>query len=433
MTDWQSELCDAVSAGVTVLFTPVTQATIEIVRQITRRDELALTEPFFGETAYCIKAPISWARVNTPEILTNYYDGILVPYPFEPNASPLISGLANIDLNWGGAQMFSQGIELAGMDPVAASPDYSILISNWHINSEPGKSIFGEMLNGVRDLRQNTWFVNRDPVVFQIPSGAGSFVFNQLQLDAAPIPAARVMTLLLSQLGAPFRGTPVPNALYDLTPQAEQLARFADFAGQTQPGRRQHYGVPKPMPPFLKETRIGQEQAEELPLLGFVGDELSLQLAHAVGESLSDILRSSQPVRISQMDDAVSQLQAQAASAEWDRLVLSVGNRENLSPERFAESLRQLYQAVRPKAQQLFWLPLAPAPDPSRQSLIEACNQAAEEVFAGQEIYMTPFVYDNAEQVLRDFLRTGGRGFTGDEVKALAASLSEAVRSFGAM
>ena len=92
--------------------------------------------------------------------------------------------------------------------------------------------------------------------------------------------------------------------------------------------------------------------------------------------------------------------------------------------------------AVNPKAQQLFWLPLAPAPesDSARCERIEAYNREAEKVFAGEEVYMVPFVYDNPEQVLRDYLRGNAqKSFSGDEIKALAGSLAQAVRSFGAM
>jgi hypothetical protein len=103
-----------VSDGGTVMFSPVTEHTLAEVKAITHRDELALTEPFFHANTCCIKAPVSWMREGTPETLVNYFDGIVLPYPFEPNLSPLLSGIANIDLNWGGQTMFEQGDRAQG-------------------------------------------------------------------------------------------------------------------------------------------------------------------------------------------------------------------------------------------------------------------------------------------------------------------------------
>lgn len=438
---WQSELKQAVAAGVTALFSPLTEETIAVVREIAGRSELSLTEPFFHKNTYCIKAPVSWARVGTPEALVDYYDGVLVPYPFEPNGSPLLSGIANIDLNWAGKPMFDRGVELEGMDPVAASADCSILISNWHINSEPGKSIFGEMLNGVRDLRQNSWFINRDPVVFQVSGGEGAFIFNQLELQNGGEQADRLMVQLLTQLGAPIAGAVAPpdDEVYDLSPQAEQLDRFAVYAAQIEPGRRQYYGIPKPMPAFLKETRIEKTEREVLPVLGFVGDGLSLQLATAVAEKLSDVLQASKTVEIARMSEAAVAFSAGAGYTTWDRCILSLGNtaalEEQLPPDRFADQLRALYSLVKDRAQQVFWLPPAPAPamNTERSVLVAAYEKRAEEVFGGDEVYMVPFVYDGADRVLYDYLHGDGLEFSLQEVRDLSESLAQAIRSFGAM
>ena len=282
---WRAQLARYVSAGGTVLFSPVTEETLAAVKTVAGRDELALTEPFFHENTYCIKAPVSWMRRERRRRWSTITTASWCRIPFEPNLSPLLSGIGNVDLNWGGEPMFARGIELKGMDPVAATPEYNLLISNWHINSEPGKSLYGEMLNGVRDLRQNAWFVNRDAVVFQVNKGRGSFIFNQLLLRAGHEASARVMTQLLTNLGVSMVGARAPDAdaVYDYAPQNEQRTRFARYAKQIEPGVRRHHGLPNPMPAYLKETKIGVDWHESLPVLGFVGDELSLATGPRVG------------------------------------------------------------------------------------------------------------------------------------------------------
>lgn len=438
---WKLKLVRYASDGGTVLFSPVTEDTLAEVQAITHRNELALTEPFFHETTTCIKAPVSWMREGTPETLVNYFEGIVLPYPFEPNLSPLLSGLANIDLNWGGQPMFERGVELKGMDPVMSVPGHNMLISNWHICSEPGMNLYGEMLNGARDLRQNAWFINRDAVVLQIHQGRGSFILNQLVLRAGDEASSRLMIQLLTNLGAPIAGTraPVGEAKHDLTRQEEQHARFARYAKQVEPGLRRYYGIPKPMPSYLKETRIGSDWHESLPSLGFVGDDLSLQLAHALGEHMSDVLVEGAQVKIEPMRDAVAAFVRQAGSASWDRVVLSVGNaaarEELMPPDQFAQQLAGLYAEVKKRARQIFWLPPAPrlASEAEQHALVNAYAREAEKVFAGAEVYMVPFVYDNAEVVLYDFLRGNGKAFQLQEVRDLSKSLEQAVRSFGAM
>ena len=438
---WTAELTRYVSGGGNVMFSPVTEHTLAEVKAITGRDELALTEPFFHKNTCCIKAPVSWMREGTPETLVNYFDGIVLPYPFEPNLSPLLSGIANIDLNWGGDPMFEQGVELKGMDPVASVPGHTMLISNWHICSEPGKSLYGEMLNGVRDLRQNAWFMNRDAVVFQINKGEGSFILNQLLLRAGHEAAARMMTLLLTKLGVPMAGARAPNtdAESNRARLSEQHARFARYAKQIEPGVRRYYGIPKPMPSYLKETKISVDWHESLPIIGFVGDDLSLQLARALGEHVSDVLVEGVQVKIDRMNDAVNSFVRQAGSVSWDRVVLSVGNtaarEERMPPDQFAIHLAGLYAEVKKRAQQIFWLPPAPRleSDAEQFALVNAYAREAEKVFAGDEVYMVPFVYDNAEVVLFDFLHGNGKAYQLQEVRDLSKSLEQAVRSFGAM
>ena len=127
LTSARKELTEHIKSGGTVLFSQVTPETIEAVREICGKP-LRLTEPYFGQLYNCIKAPVSWARVGTPTQWVDYYDGILVPYPFEPNFSPLLAGIANLDLDWKRAVMFRHGVEVEGMNPVSASAEHQVLI-----------------------------------------------------------------------------------------------------------------------------------------------------------------------------------------------------------------------------------------------------------------------------------------------------------------
>jgi hypothetical protein len=77
------------------------------------------------------------------------------------------------------------------------------------------------------------------------------------------------------------------------------------------------------------------------------------------------------------------------------------------------QQLAGLYAEVKKRAQQIFWLPPAPRleSDAEQFALVNAYAREAEKVFAGDEVYMVPFVYDNAEVVLFDFLRGNGKAF----------------------
>jgi len=217
--------------------------------------DIRLTDPFLEERSHCVKAAVSWARKDTPPDLVEYYDDILIPQPFEPNYDPLISGIANRDLTWGGATMFDQGVEIAGVDPVRASSDHSILISNWRNDwSRPAHDLYAEYTNGVRDMRQADWFINRDSVVLKINLGKGCFVISQLDFSAGGDPGKRVLCQLLTGLGCSLGGKnciPADSQTFDQTSQSDQLARFAKTNGIWPPAQRIYYGIPTPMPDEL--------------------------------------------------------------------------------------------------------------------------------------------------------------------------------------
>ncbi|NJO00495.1 MAG: hypothetical protein HC880_01350 [Bacteroidia bacterium] len=132
--------------------------------------DIRLTDAFLGEQSYCIKAPPSWKLRPTPANWVAYYDEVLAPQSIESNYDPLLNGIANRDLYWDGLHMFAQGVELMNMDPVQATPQYNILMSNWGRQPEPG--LYNPAyFSPVPDTQRAYWFINRDPVLLKITEG----------------------------------------------------------------------------------------------------------------------------------------------------------------------------------------------------------------------------------------------------------------------
>jgi hypothetical protein len=429
---WRTALQQLVNKGGTVFWTPVDEAQLTKVRTLTGLTALRLTEPFFGQRFNCIKAPISWMREGTPQQWVDYYDGLLVPYPFERNFSSLLAGIANQDLQWDGVTMLGKGIEMAGMNPVTASGRARILISNWHIGSETGNGLYDEYVNGVRDLRQNAWFVNRDPVLLQSQEGKGSHIFCQLALTAGGRKADRLMTQLFSNMGASFGGSrPLRTDLFDLAPSREQAARFKKYDAQISPAVRQYYGKPDPMPDYLAPTQIGAATSVQLPVLGLVGDPLAVSLAGPLAKALEGIQQLDTPVSLSTAREAAGRI----PDRKWDRVVLSMGGADlddvTVTPALFAADLAKVHEALQSRARQIFWLPIGPQAKPERQRRADALNEASARYFEKRSVYQIPFVYDNAPEVLRTYLSAPGRAYNDTESRALAKQLAAAVQSFG--
>ncbi|MCX6972439.1 MAG: hypothetical protein NTV93_20140 [Verrucomicrobia bacterium] len=429
---WRAALQEVVTTGGTVFWTSVDEAQLAKVRKLAGLATLRLTEPFFGKRSNCIKAPVSWMREGTPQQWVDYYEGVLVPYPFERNFSPLLAGIANQDLQWDGVTMLDKGIEIEGMNPVTASGKERILISTWHIGSESGNGLYDEWVNGVRDLRQNAWFVNRDPVLLQVQEGKGSNIFCQLALSAGGHKADRLMTQLFSNMGAPFAGSrPLRSDLFDPAPSREQAARFTKYDTQISPAVRQYYGKPDPMPDYLAPTQIDEATSVQLPVLGLVGDPLAVSLAAPLAKALEGIQRLDTPVSLSSSKDAAGPI----PDRRWDRVVLSMGAADledaSVTPARFAADLAKVHEFLQLRARQIFWLPIGPQVNPERQARADALNEAAAKYFEKRNVYQVPFVYNNASEVLRSHLSAPGRGYSEEESRALAKGLAEAVQSFG--
>lgn len=436
----KSDLINHLDNGGTVWISEVTPGSIDLVREICRKP-LRLTEPYFGQRYRCIKAPVSWTRRGTPKQWVDYYNGILVPYPFEPNYNPLLAGIANFDLDWKKVAMFERGVEIEGMNPVSVCKDYQILISNWHIGAEGTDHLYGEQLNGVRDLRQNSWFVNRDPVVLELAVGTGRVIISQIDLDAGGEKAQRIMQTLLTNLGVSFGGAMLPSidSVYDKGGRKNQIARFIMYDKQIDSVRRQYYGLPNPMPDYLKATRIHTTDSEHrLPFMGFFGDKLTLGLSSFLIQALNDVVEIDRPVVLGKSKQAVAELKKQVGNKKYARSVFSIGEEDlddsSLTEEEYKDHLDAVWKLLSKHSQKIYWMPIpsASVKDSKRANRAKELNQVAEDFFKGKDVYMIPFVYSDIDKLPKGYFSGESEEFSSAEAEALAKRIAEAVISFGA-
>ena len=395
----------------------------------------------FGQRAYCIKAPVSWTRIDTPHQWVDYYDGVLVPYPFEPNYSPLLAGMANIDLEWNGKPMFTSGIEIEGMNPVSPGKDHQVLISNWHIGSESTNNLYGEMLNGVRDLRQNTWFVNRDPVLLEVSTNGSRALISQLDLTAGGEKSSRLMQTLLTNLGVPFGGaSPMPaEKAYAAGGREDQLKRLAAHDARIAPAKRQFYGTPNPIPDFLIGTNVsGTKTAVELPLMGFFGDSVTLGLAGPLTQKLKEVVRMDKPAVLSRSSLAAGEAKAAIGNRKYARVVFTLGESDldsQISDADFLKNLEALWKTLAASSEKLYWTPIPSAVrlgDAKRADRAKHLNKISEQFFEGKDVYKVPFIYTKVAELPPCYISGQSQTFQPSEAQAIADRLGEAVISFGA-
>jgi hypothetical protein len=318
--------------------------------------------------------------------------------------------------------------------------DYQVLISNWHIGSETPDNLYGENLNGVRDLRQNSWFVNRDAVVMELAVGKGRVIISQLDLATGGEKARRLMQILLTNLGVSFGGAmPMPaEKVYDSSGRKDQLARFAVYDQQIDPVQRQYYGMPDPMPEYLKATRIVDADVKgELPLMGFFGDPLTLGLIDKLKAVLADVVRIDKPVTLSRSRSAEGVLKKQIGDKKYSRVVFSLGEAdvgENTTAEEYRSHLEAVWKMLAEHSQKIYWVPVPSAfgKDEQRAARGRELNRIAEEFFEGKDVYKIPFVYADTDKLPQGFFSGNSERFTPGEAETLAQRLAEAVISFGA-
>ncbi|KJD35990.1 hypothetical protein PW52_05050 [Tamlana sedimentorum] len=436
----KKDLSKHLKSGGTILFSQVSPESIELIREITGRS-LQLTEPYFEQRFKCIKAPVSWQRIGTPKEYVDYYEGVLVPYPFEPNLNPLLSGIANIDLDWNSKEMFKYGIEIKDMNPVYAVEDHQILISNWHIGSEPTNHLYGEQLNGVRDLRQNSWFVNRDPVVMELKAKGGRVLISQLDLKAGGEKSHRILQTLMTNLGVSFNGAlPIStDKVYDLSLQKAQIERFKVYDKQIASVKREYYGIPKVMPDYLEGTKIAPNSSGvELPTLLFVGDPVTLSLNYATMQTLEGVVKTLGPINLDNSKNAAKTISENIGKNKIDRVVFSIGENNldsNITDQEFFKYLEDVWKILNKKSNKIYWTPIPSEFGKNKKKALVAkrLNAIAEKYFEEKkEVYVIPFVYKDVSSLPAGYLSGKTKEFSTKEARILAKRLANAIISFGA-
>lgn len=433
--------------GGTVLVLGMNPTGIEIFRSLTDC-KLRLTEPFLGVRDICVKAPVSWTRRSTPSIKLEVYDGILTHQAFEANYDPLIAGLANDDMNWRGKPMFQSGIEVEGMDPVMASPDYSILISNWRVSLEqPANGLFREYIHAVHDMRQNSWYVNRDPVLLRVNKGKGAWVFCQLELASGDERGQRVLTELLTNLHCSLGESTrfaADNATFDEEPYRDQLQRFSKMAGQVAPGLRKYYGTPKPLPDYLQDTFADSTHAapEAPPSMCLLGDEVMLQYAPGIRVQFDGKYGvENHPKSLGNTREVIASLEDILAARHWNTVLLSAGledlrlvnGKPTVTIEEFTANLDKILIRLKKAAGKIYYASIILPPEVDTayaRALVATYNEAAEQACRNNDVY---YVNVNVmiDQVAPDYSKRSDPKLSKSELEELAKHIASALAFLG--
>lgn len=406
--------------------------------------ELAMTDPFLGERSHCTKAAVSWTRSDTPPEPVEYYEGILIPQPFEPNYDPLISGMANRDLDWDGVDMFDTGIEIKGMDPVDVSDDYNILVSNWRIDWSISH-FGGEYANACKDLRRARWFINRDPVVLKAGCGSRGFaLFCQLDLPAGGERGARIACQLLTGLGCSLgRRTSFcrPEHTFDMQATLDQRERFARTRHLLEPATRVHYGSP---PEILAEKDNAKSADYEAGNVLLIGNAPTLAYGSHAATAMSDTHECTiieNPIGTS--TEALEKIPALLAEKEYSVIQLSLGledlrcgkdGKPVTDLDTYTGNLERIMEVLVATGAKLYWVPMIPLPAALKDYAVEEVdtyNEAARRLMDGPNVYVNDlhgFVSDNCP----GFLEGSTLEFTDDQLRAIAERVASAIIFFGA-
>jgi hypothetical protein len=429
-----------VDTGGRVLTFDTGAGTIDALCKLSRLP-LRLTDPFLGERSHCIKAPVSWTRVDTPYRPVEYYAGIMIPQPFEPNFDPLLAGLVNRDLDWDGESMFDSGIELEGMDPVAVTDAYSILISNWRIDwSKP--SWGGEYIHAGKDQRRADWFVNRDPVLLRASSGGGSYIFCQLRLSAGGEKGVRVARQLLTNLHCALDEATqfaADDCTFEFAARRDQLCRSARRDCHVKPARRCHYGTPE---------RLGTAGActvlRKTPLM-LAGDALLHCLFPHIQEDLwetHDVLdrlcRSSATSR-----SLLEGVRGAKGLADIPVFLLTVGledlrldcnGKPRVSIDEFTDNLEAIVSLLEETGAKVHWntiVPVVPETTGMAMGLETQYNRAAQDIMDAHGVY----TFDLNRWVRKSIAQPlcgEPQGWPSATLVAMAGEIAAAIEFFGA-
>ena len=221
------------SNGGRVLIYQITDKTIDSYKKLIG-DSLTITKPFLNERAGCVKAATSWTLRSTPKTGVEYYDGVVIPQPFESNYDPFLSGLSNITLNWNGKSMFDYGVKMKGISPVSVNDSFRILVSNWR-NDWSVPPFGAEYINEGKDMRQAMWYLNRDPVLARVKQGKGEYMLCQLNLINGEEKGRTIASHIFTnwecgQLDSTY--FPDKKDVFDFTAATDQKVRLAKVEQQ---------------------------------------------------------------------------------------------------------------------------------------------------------------------------------------------------------
>jgi len=429
-----------VRAGGNMLVCSINNRTIDSLRTLSGLP-LRLTDPFLGERSHCVKAAVSWTRADTPPRPVEYFRGVLIPQPFEPNFDPLLSGLANRDLDWDGERMFESGIELEGMDPVTATEAHSILVSNWRIDwSKP--SWGGEYIHAGKDQRRADWFVNRDPVLLRAASGRGSYVFCQLHLRAGGEKGERVARQLLTNLRCaldyPTR-FPADDYVFAFAARHDQLRRFGEQARHLTPASRRHYGTPEHM------ANPGPNTVPLKTMVMLVGDSLLHRLFRYLQEDLWETHKvldklcragatSRDILHTLSTAENLDQVPVFLLSLGLDDLRADSHGNPRVPVDEFAENLEAMVSLLQKTDAKLHWNTIVPVPSDAvglAGDWVTAYNEAAQDIMDTHGVY-TFDLNRWVSESLPEPMQGDPLDWPATAIAAMAAPCAAAIKFFGA-
>jgi hypothetical protein len=181
----------------------ITSATLAAYNQLLPRSVSLITSqprsgrwyPQTSQKKRSIKCATTWQLRSTATDPVRY-GAVNIPPPFEPNQDPLLTGVANTDLNWTADQV-DYCVKAA-----APHPDVIELIALQEpfpygnlMDTEAGK-------NGLRGRYRADWFQDREPVMLKEVQGKGYWLINQMLTRNGGLKSTIVMNQILTTLGA---------------------------------------------------------------------------------------------------------------------------------------------------------------------------------------------------------------------------------------
>lgn len=428
--------------GGKLLFYQAEQPSMEAIRKVVSPD-MELTEPYIGETSNCIKAATSWTLRTTPATPVEYYDGVVIPQPFEANYDPFLSGLSNITLNWGGNALFSKGIARKGVSPVTADSRFKILLSNWR-NDWSIPPFGGEYINEGKDMRQALWYLNRNAVWASAQMGKGEAVFCQIHLMEDADKGTQLFRHLLTQWECPLDNKstcfPAQSDLFDLSLAADQQNRLAEVEKQLA-----ELTPMKKIPDVLFDKGSGEKQSLRRILL--LMDGRMQTLVPDIVKELNGFANTSySSVTPGSPDELLANFEKATSGTRWDIIYFTFGygGVKDLSASSLAEfdkKVTQIIQRMKAAKPLLMWCSQPPVPESLigsglNNEQIKQLNMRVRAMMEQNSILVNDtygFIVSKTPEYLKQdqMALTGWSGFYKDFTPKLCKSIVEAIKFFG--